>query len=78
MLCPNTARTIYNHTPVLTNRYQEVAVNSTEEIANTRTIKERTFLSVLTRAVDDSGWLEETEENPFTDKKLPLIIEIIL
>ena len=73
--CPKTARTIFNSAPVLTKQYLRSPANSSKELENTST--KRTFLSVLTRAVDDSGWLEETEENPYTEKKLPILIEII-
>ena len=42
-----------------------------------RKMSERFFLSILTRAVDDSGWMEEIS-GPLGLKKSPVFVEIMI
>jgi hypothetical protein len=76
LLCPAEERT--GRTSVLTDNIKHSihALNTTSGAA--RTDEEHRFLTVLTRAVDDSGWLEETKNSSRSENKLPILIEIIL
>lgn len=76
LLCPAVERTV--QFPVQTD-YIKQSNHTLNNINSTaRTDEERRFLSVLTRAVDDSGWLEETSKSSHSENKSPLFIEIIL
>ena len=76
LLCPAVDRT--DSTSVLTGNIKHSfhSYNTTNRVE--RTDEEHRFLTVLTRAVDDSGWLEETRKSSRSEKKLPILIEIIL
>jgi hypothetical protein len=75
LLCPAEGR--MGRTSVLTEniKYSSHTLNST--IGAARTDEEHRFLTVLTRAVDDSGWLEETTKSSRSEEKVPILIEII-